>query len=227
MFAHLHEQLRRQLGQVIVTEAEVVQPRPGRPPAEGGEHGLLLGGGEVADHDLEAGEASHRPAQGAGLHVAQRDVPQGQLLQAGGGGAHGRQEGGHVGRPDQGAVVQGQALQAVEGRYHGLHVRLGQVLVDEVEAADDLGVEDLGHEQVDLLHGEPGLPQLDAPHPGQAAHQLAGLDLAKPVREVVLLGGGGVDQGHEDGELGEAGHPAQLGEHQVQLVLGGGGEIVY
>ena len=39
--AHLHEQLRGQLGQVVVAEAEVVQPRAGRPPAEGGEHGLL------------------------------------------------------------------------------------------------------------------------------------------------------------------------------------------
>ena len=65
--------------------------------AEGGEHGLLLGGGEVA-------EAPHHAAQG-------------------------------VGHPDQGAVVQGQTVQAVEGRYHGLHVRLEQVLVDEVEAA--------------------------------------------------------------------------------------------
>ena len=39
--AHLHVQLRGQLGQVVVAEAEVVQPRAGRPPAEGGEHGLL------------------------------------------------------------------------------------------------------------------------------------------------------------------------------------------
>ena len=44
--------------------------------AEGGEHGLLLGGGEVA-------EAPHHAAQG-------------------------------VGHPDQGAVVQGQTVQAVE-----------------------------------------------------------------------------------------------------------------
>ena len=71
-------------------EVTVALPRV----AEGGEHGLLLGGGEVA-------EAPHHA----------------------------------VGHPDQGAVVQGQTVQAVEGRYHGLHVRLEQVLVDEVEAA--------------------------------------------------------------------------------------------
>ena len=75
------------------TEVTIALPRV----AEGGEHGLLLGGGEVA-------EAPHHAAQG-------------------------------VGHPDQGAVVQGQTVQAVEGRYHGLHVRLEQVLVDEVEVA--------------------------------------------------------------------------------------------
>ena len=112
---------------VLFTDTEVTVSLP---RVAGEAHGHLLGGG-----DLEAGEAPHRAAQGARLHVAQRDVPQGELLQAGGGGAHGRQEGGHVGRPDQGAVVQGQTLQAVEGRYHGLHVRLEQVLVDEVEVA--------------------------------------------------------------------------------------------
>ena len=52
---------------LVFTDNEVTVSLP---RVAGEAHGLLLGGG-----DLEAGEAPHRAAQGARLHVAQRDVP--------------------------------------------------------------------------------------------------------------------------------------------------------
>ena len=63
------------------------------------------------------------------------------------------------------------------------------------------------------------LPEFDAPDTGQAPDELLGRDLAKAVSQVILLGGGGVDQGHEDGQLRQAGAGHQLAEHQVKLVL--------
>ena len=62
-------------------------------------------------------------------------------------------------------------------------------------------------------------PEFNAPDARQAPDELLWLDLAESVSEVVLLGGGGVDQRHEDGQLREAGANHQLAEHQVKLVL--------
>ena len=63
------------------------------------------------------------------------------------------------------------------------------------------------------------LPEFDAPDASQAPDKFLRRDLAEAVSQVILLGGGGVDQGHEDGQLGEAGAGNQLAEHQVKLVL--------
>ena len=63
------------------------------------------------------------------------------------------------------------------------------------------------------------LPEFDAPDASQAPDKFLRRDLAEAVSQVILLGGGGVDQRHEDGQLGEAGAGNQLAEHQVKLVL--------
>ena len=163
---------------------------PGAGPERG--HAVRAGGVRVAavEHDVGADELPRGLVRGHGqVH--------GHVIAA-------REDGGAAGQRRARAH---EAARHLGGAQREVAVIHALVLVGGRQLGQR---EDLQRDVAQLGHGEAA---------GGDVLQVDALVLAKPVCEVVLLGGGGVDQGHEGGELGQAGHPAQLGEHQVQLVL--------
>ena len=163
---------------------------PGAGPERG--HAVRAGGVRVAavEHDVGADELPRCLVRGHGqVH--------GHVIAA-------REDGGAAGQRRARAH---EAARHLGGAQREVAVIHALVLVGGRQLGQR---EDLQRDVAQLGHGEAA---------GGDVLQVDALVLAKPVCEVVLLGGDGVDQGHENGELGQAGHPAQPGEHQVQLVL--------
>ena len=146
------------------------------PPRQRAEYRVQLVWGEVTDHDLQAGQAPHRAPQQLRVDVVQLDISQGKLSEVRPGGHRGEKET-HLNISYQCAVVERERLQGVEGLGHQVNVGFRKVLINQVEALDDVTRDDVLEEEVDLVHRKTGFPQLDVPDGGQSRHKGLRLDL--------------------------------------------------